>query len=304
MPVSGFIPSILRTTLLGGLCAMLAGPAQADPSRPCAPMPVAGQDVSGPPEQPARVFTIASLNLAGQAQIGDVVAAWVQKRGIDILLLQEVGDSSMDGQSVVSALGDRLMFHSLYAPAYVAGGTHTQGLAIVSRYPLESARAVSLPYHHLRFRSRCRIALAATMVLPDGPVHLVNVHLDTRINSEERIAQLAPVLDVLGGMDAPQLIGGDFNTMNIRWFRTMWPFFFLQRQTKAVAASLGAGGFHTPFSNTPPTHDFPLLRFRLDWLYLKHLRPIDWSVDSLRLTDHKGVWARMTPDSGLAPSQP
>jgi endonuclease/exonuclease/phosphatase family metal-dependent hydrolase len=188
--------------------------------------------------QPSRTFTIASLNLAGQPRIAEALEAWTQAREIDILLLQEVGHRSLDGEAFVATLSERLQFHSVYAPANPIGDTHTQGLAIVSRYPLDHVRVLPLTYHHLRFRSRCRIALVATMAMPAGPVHLVNLHLDTRINSKDRLAQLAPVLEAVDSK-VPQLIGGDFNTMNIRWFRTMWPLVFLQRQVAAVEARDG-----------------------------------------------------------------
>jgi endonuclease/exonuclease/phosphatase (EEP) superfamily protein YafD len=146
----------------------------------------------------------------------------------------------------------------------------------------------------LRFRSRCRIALVATATVADGPVHLANVHLDTRINSKDRVAQLAPVIETFAGIEAPQLIGGDFNTMNIRWFQTMWPLLFLQRQAAAVAEHLAAGGFHTPLKGTPPTMKFPLFPLRLDWVYVKGLTPLEANVDPVRLTDHQGVWARVS----------
>jgi endonuclease/exonuclease/phosphatase family metal-dependent hydrolase len=233
------------------------------------------------------------LNLAAQPQIADALTAWTESRTIDILLLQEVGDGSFDGAAFVSALSARLGFHSVYAAANVMGDGHTQGLAIVSRYPLDDVRVLPLTYHHLRFKSRCRIALAGTAASTSGPVHVVNVHLDTRINSKERVAQLAPVLDALDGDATPQLIGGDFNTLNIFWIRTMWPLVYLQKQTVAVAERLAVGGFHTPFKGTPATFKFLHLPLRLDWLYLKRLTPLDWSVDTIPLTDHRGVWTRV-----------
>jgi hypothetical protein len=35
------------------------------------------------------------------------------------------------------------------------------------------------------------------------------------------------------------------------------------------------------------------LPIRLDWLYLKRLEAVDWSVDDVPLSDHRGVWARV-----------
>jgi endonuclease/exonuclease/phosphatase family metal-dependent hydrolase len=296
MPVPGLARNIAGLVAASVLFLVSVASLQGEGENvtPCEPFPVTRHDVPAPDGGPPRAFTVASLNLAGQPRIGDVLAEWVRARNIDILLLQEVGHKSIDGADFVAAVSKRLGFASVYAPANVMDETNTQGLAIVSRYPLDHVRVLPLTYHRLRFRSRCRIALVATATVADGPVHLANVHLDTRINSKDRIAQLAPVIESVEDIAAPQLIGGDFNTMNIRWFQTMWPLLFLQRQAAAVAERLAAVGFHTPLKGTPPTMKFPLLPLRLDWVYVKGLTPLESNVDPVPLTDHQGVWARVS----------
>lgn len=274
---------------------VLASASMADAARPCIPTAVASS-VSVPIAlRPVHNMTVASLNLAGQARIASELVAWTHQRTIDILLLQEVGHPSSDGAAFVAALSEELGFQFAYAPANIIDDTETQGLAIVSRYPIDDIRVYPLKYHHLRFRSRCRIALAARVMTAAGAIQVVNVHLDTRINSEDRLAQLAPVLEVLADVRVPQIIGGDFNTMNIGWFRTMWPFPFLQRQSRAVQAFLGADGFYTPLIDGPATFRFLGVPLKLDWLYLKQLTALDWNVDTVRYSDHRGVWARVTP---------
>jgi len=276
------------------LCVVLVATSPIEASTLCTPLAVTHRASPTSVDQPAqRTLTVASLNMAGRPQIGDVLAAWIHQREIDILLLQEVGHLSIDGEAFVATLADRLAFHSSYGAANLLGNAHTQGLAIVSRYPLTDIRVYPLAHYQLRFRSRCRIALAATVITTHGPVRVVNVHLDTRINSKDRVAQVAPLLQTLGGVDIPQIIGGDFNTMNIRWFQTMWPLPYLQRQSAAVQASFAAEGFDTPLRDGRPTFKFLGLPLRLDWLYLKRLEPLAWNVDDIRLTDHRGVWARV-----------
>jgi endonuclease/exonuclease/phosphatase family metal-dependent hydrolase len=276
------------------LSAVFAATPRVEASTRCTAMPVMHGRTSANDHSPAKdVLTIASLNIAGHPQIADALLAWTRQRGIDVLLLQEVGHASTDGGAFTASLSERLGFHFAYAAADRIRDAQTQGLAIVSRYPLDEVRADPLAYHRLRFRSRCRIALAASVTTgPNGPLRLVNVHLDTRINSHNRVTQLEPVLDALDGLDGPHIIGGDFNTMNIGWFRTMWPFPYLQHQSAAVRALMTAAGFHTPFTGGPPTFRFLGIPLRLDWLYLKRLTPLDWSVDAVRFTDHRGVWVR------------
>lgn len=282
--------------LLASLVGVFVAVTGVEASDPCVPMPLTHRSAATSGQHLAQgSFTIASLNLAGQARIGNVLAVWARERGVDVLLLQEVGDRAADGASFVAALSDRLGYHFAYAAAYRLGDTETQGLAILSRYPLDDLRTYPLRYHRLRFRSRCRIALAATVTTSDGPVRVMNIHLDTRINSRERVAQLAPVIEALDGVDGPQIIGGDFNTMNIRWFRTMWPFPYLQRQVAAVRTRLRGNGFNTPLTGGRPTFRFLGLPLRLDWLYLKRLEAVDWNVDTVRFTDHRAVWVRVKP---------
>jgi endonuclease/exonuclease/phosphatase family metal-dependent hydrolase len=265
-------------------------------------MPVAQSAAVMNDLQPAQNgLSIASLNTAGDPRTADTLARWARERAIDVLLLQEVGSRSHDGAAFVAALSDRLGYGFAYSPAQRLGIEETQGLAILSRDRLEDIRTYPLPYHRLRFRSRCRIALAATVLTSDGKVRLMNVHLDTRINSRDRLAQLAPMIDALTGRDGPQIVGGDFNTMNVRWFRTMWPFPYLQRQAAAVTERLKVDGFETPFTTGPATFRFLGVPLKLDWLYLKGLEAVEWNVDSVQFTDHRGVWARVRAKEGEEP---
>jgi hypothetical protein len=64
---------------------------QAEASSPCASSaPVLGPASARTARPPSDTLTVASLNIAGQAQIGDVLFEWARDRLIDILLLQEV----------------------------------------------------------------------------------------------------------------------------------------------------------------------------------------------------------------------
>ena len=126
---------------------------------------------SAPPPTPASV-SIASLNMAGQPRIEDALASWVRRRGSDVVLLQEVGGHGVDGATFVASLGHQLGYHFVYAPADRFGDEVTQGLAIMSRGPIDDVRILPLDHHHLRFRSRCRIAQAATVQTDAGRVRV------------------------------------------------------------------------------------------------------------------------------------
>jgi endonuclease/exonuclease/phosphatase family metal-dependent hydrolase len=288
----------LRVAILVA-CVSFMDATGAEAGSPCAPRPVVeGGGVETTTDQVAvdGPLTIASVNIAGRARIADALARWIKERSIDVLFLQEVGHASGDGEGFVTTLSERLGRRFAYAPAGLIGNGHTQGLAIVSRYLLKDLRVEPLEYFRLRFRSRCRIALAATAETASGPVRLVNVHLDTRINSKNRLAQLAPALETLQIFDGARVIGGDFNTMNIRWFRSMWPLPYVQRQSRAVRELLAASELRSPFTASPPTFKFLGFPMRLDWLYFSDLEPLAWGVDRLPVTDHRGVWVRVKRD--------
>ena len=274
------------------LLTMLVVATRLEASDACVPMPVAAgaAHAAGEPVSRDRV-AIASLNIPGNPRMGDALVDWTRERAIDVLLLQEVGSGSHDGAAFAAALSTRLGYHFAYAPAQPLGKSGSQGLAIVSRHPLSDIRSHPLTYYRLRFRSRCRVGLAATLDTNYGPVRIMNVHLDTRINSRDRLAQLEPLVTALSATGGPQVIGGDFNTMNIRWFRTMWPVPLGERQTTAVRTRLAEHGFQTPSASGPPTIKFFGLPFRLDWIYLKGIEVLDWNVDNVRYTHHRGMWA-------------
>jgi endonuclease/exonuclease/phosphatase (EEP) superfamily protein YafD len=282
------------------LLCVLFTPGTSIATGPCVPKPISQSPIVGSEHEPTQVrsqhtVTIASVNIAGQGQTADILASWTQQRSLDVLLLQEVGHTSMDGRAFITQLSERMGVHYAYAPADQFENGYTHGLAILSRFPLADVQAQPLEYHRLRFRSRCRVALAATVKTPWSPIRLVNVHLDTRINTKDRVQQLTPVLIALHGFPGPSLVGGDFNTMNIGWFRTMWPFPYLQRQSAAVRAMLATAGFETPLRRGPATFRFLGLPLRLDWIFVKDLTPREWGVDAVRFTDHRGVWASVTP---------
>ena len=295
MAVPGSVKRLIGAAVVT-ILAILGAPAPswaaADAPKACAPLNVVQQKAPSSAETAGPSLVIASLNMAGRPDIADHIVVWTAQRAIDVLLLQEVGHASEDGETFVAALGARLGFHSAYAPADIFGA-HTQGLAILSRFPVDGVQVLPLAFHHLRFKSRCRIALGATVRTPDGPIHLMNVHLDTRINGKERLAQLAPVLDALDGIDAPQLVGGDFNTIDAHWVGTMWPLVYGERQSAELAEYLAGKGFHTPFKGTQATLKLLHLPIKLDWLYLKRLTARDWNIDTVPLSDHRGIWARM-----------
>ncbi len=128
-------------------------------------------------------------------------------RDPDIILLQE-----MDARGV-KAVADSLGYAYVYFPATLHPVTGRDfGNAVVSRYPIEDARKLILPFL-ARGRRTMRAAVGATIRIGERRVRVYSVHLATFIGNgpNERRAQLA-----VGAGRRRQfpvvVMGGDFNS--------------------------------------------------------------------------------------------
>jgi endonuclease/exonuclease/phosphatase family metal-dependent hydrolase len=208
----------------------------------------------------------------------------------DILLLQEVlhagHQTSLPGQ-----LASRLRLHTVFAAGDELEDGALRGLAILSRFKLSNPHVERLKRFDLRFKSRCRVALGVTVDSPWGPIRVVNVHLDSRINANERLEQLAPVVSRLSSFPGPQLIAGDFNTANVMWWRRWLPLPFFSLQSQAVRRLVDSHGFTTPFTSTGRT--FSYLPLKLDWIFVKGLRWLEAGIEPVGFSDHRGLWVKL-----------
>lgn len=135
-------------------------------------------------------------------------AAVLRTLDADIIGLQEV-DSMVNRSNrtdEAAILGGVLgMQHRFAAFMDYDGGRY--GMAILSRHPIVSSRAIALPEGE-----EPRVALAVVIEPPEGErITAINVHFDWVENDGARVRQaraLAAVLDTLTG---PWLLMGDFN---------------------------------------------------------------------------------------------
>ena len=274
-----------RPGTLAGLAALVlafAVPARATTS-PCANVPIVDPqalpcEVAGHDPVPARPgddLRVVTFNV---------------HFGADVLLLQEI-ESHPGGDDRAAKLADALNLNLVYAPARIEGdGTH--GLAILSRYPLSDLEVIRLKHYDMGlggFRARRRIAMAATVHLPDRDVRVYNVHLDTRLKPEERLLQLEPVVAEAVKQPAA-LVGGDFNTINA--VSSLLPLVPVPvpgfSQAAGIDAYMRSKGFATPFERIGRTHHFPM---RLDAVYARGLQvEREGKETSVDVSDHFPLW--------------
>jgi endonuclease/exonuclease/phosphatase (EEP) superfamily protein YafD len=250
---------------------------------------------------PGRV-AVASLNLAKFTDTGRIALELASIPALDkagILLFQEVVNPPGDTPNIARQLAEQMNRHAVFRPA--APNVRDQGLAIVSRFPLRSDRVIPLKSYNLRYRSRTRFALAAVVDLPLAPLRVYNVHLDTRINSGERLEQLRPVLDDIANAAGPVVLGGDFNTNDWYWILRVLPFPLVRSQARALERDLREHGFTTPFTAAAPTFDH--LGMHLDWIWVKGLAPVSSGVHPMRFSDHHAIVAAFS-EPAAPPARP
>ena len=176
-----------------------------------------------------------------------------------------------------------------YSPA--KEGVTDQGLAILSRYPLRDIQVQPLKHFDLRYRSRTRIALAATTDSPWGAVRIFNAHLDTRLNTQQRLEQLQPVLHATGEVQGPVIVGGDFNSNRFYWVEHVLPLPVWRSQALGVQDYMVRQGFRTAIPAGRTTFDY--LGMHLDWIWLRGLESGASQVYPLDFSDHHAVWTRV-----------
>ncbi|MFL6353585.1 MAG: endonuclease/exonuclease/phosphatase family protein [Bryobacteraceae bacterium] len=238
-----------------------------------------------------RTLAVVSLNTARETNPDRMVSALDRSprlRQADLFLLQEVAD--IDGEAnAAGELARRLGYFTAFAAA--GSRVHDQGLALISRYPIEDVQIIRLKRCDLGSRTRSRFALAGTVRGPGADIRIWNVHLDTRINAAERLQQLQPVIEEAARYTGPRLIGGDFNTNDVYWLRNQLPLPGGPMHSALIRHAMEQQGFVTPLPNTLNT--YPRLRRHLDWIFIRDLRPLAASVEPAAFSDHNAIWMRL-----------
>lgn len=195
---------------------------------------------------------------------------------VDVWAWQEIGRDARAAE-VAAGLGLHLAYR--------------HGVAIASRWPLGEVAVMNLPIAPLPWNRRQRVALAATV----GSVRVVTVHLDTRINLDARLGQLAPAL----ADPHPRLIvGGDLNTLPFHFAGgavPVWPV----DQAARVDAHLRARGFDATAREAGPTHR---TRLRLDGIFTRGFAPARATVvRGVRISDHFPLYVDLDVAPDAAP---
>lgn len=165
------------------------------------------------------------------------------------------------------------------------------GVAILSAYPMTEISRLVLPNEGPG--GRRRVAVGATIQIGPRLIRVYSVHGETRIPVQKKLEQLEAVVEDLKSY--PKATGaivlGDFNTLE-------------QQAIENTTQLFTESGFETPFPNSLKTWKTFIIELKLDWIWLKGLRPSDYGVDrQVRFSDHFPLWVKINLD-GKAPGKP
>jgi endonuclease/exonuclease/phosphatase family metal-dependent hydrolase len=271
------------------ICALAACAAinHAPPRDPSPELHLERSDAPPPPSS-LRVVTYNVHGVDG-ATIAKAIQGDANLARADVILMQEV--ASFGPCSAACEAGNALGFASVYAPGHQQDGG-TSGVAILSRWPLHDPQVIELPYKFAVMNAARRIALAATLDSAEGPVRLIAVHLENRINPTDRIEQLTPALEHARNFDGAVIIGGDMNTSPFVWLGHLVPV-PAGVQDDLLESAVRAAGLETPVVDDRATSQW--LGMRLDAIYTRGIKATAHGVEqTVRISDHLPLWMDAT----------
>ena len=158
------------------------------------------------------------------------------------------------------------------------------GVAILSVYPLSNVRRIVLP--NPGPGQRRRVALGATIDMPNRRWRVYSAHAETRIKIGKKLEQYKALLDDLTQFPAemPAIVMGDFNT---------WEPNVDGKVTKLFSDA----GLKTPFGDNSTFRRkvlFMPIELKLDWVWLRGLEAATFGIDrKIEVSDHWPLWTNV-----------
>jgi endonuclease/exonuclease/phosphatase family metal-dependent hydrolase len=205
-----------------------------------------------------------------------------------ILALQEVDrhKKRTGHNNTVKTIAEALGMYYAWAAPPTAKSTDEEetAVAIQSIYPLSDVRRIVLP--HPGPGQRRRVALGATVQMPNGRWRVYSAHAETRIKIGKKLEQYKAVLDDLAHLpaDIPAIVMGDFNT---------WEPNVGGKVTKLFSNA----GWETPFDGQTTFRRkvlFVPIELKLDWVWLRGLEAATFGIDKkVEVSDHFPLWTNV-----------
>jgi endonuclease/exonuclease/phosphatase family metal-dependent hydrolase len=208
--------------------------------------------------------------------------------GASILALQEVDrhKKRTGHNNTAKMIANALGMHYAWAAPPTANATDEEetGVALLSFYPLSDVHRIVLP--NPGPGKRRRVALGATIEMPNHRWRVYSAHAETRIKMDKKLEQYKAVLDDLAHfpVDMPAIIMGDFNT---------WEPNVGGKVTKLFSNA----GLKTPFGDQSTFRRkvlFVPIELKLDWVWLRGLEAATFGIDrKVEVSDHYPLWTNV-----------
>ncbi|MBL4593077.1 MAG: hypothetical protein JKX68_04580 [Flavobacteriales bacterium] len=192
-------------------------------------------------ELPKDELRIVSWNIERGKKLDAIISYFKENPALskaDVILAIECdnGMGRTNNRNVAKELAEALGMNYCFVPSYLVLGkgamgetdhttqntTALHGTAILSKYPIKTAKSVSVPpvkevFHSSEKRLGCKKGIVVQLQVGDKSLAIGAIHIDMSSNAKDRAIQLNAILTALTKANI-QLIGGDFNchTFNVR----------------------------------------------------------------------------------------
>lgn len=210
------------------------------------------------------------------------VAALIDSLDADIVMLQEVDrrTTRAGGADHFAELENLTGMHAAFGKSLdYQGGDY--GIAVLSRWPIDSATTVQLKVEPPQERSGVshepRVGLHAVVRAPFGPLHVLNTHIDAggpgTYRKQEVVGLLARIRNAVPETD-PIVFGGDLNA---------------RPNTDEIGAVSLALADAFAVCGEGPGETFPahLPDRRIDYVFFRQARCLHARVPETRASDHR-----------------
>jgi endonuclease/exonuclease/phosphatase family metal-dependent hydrolase len=143
------------------------------------------------------------------------IANVIRQQNTDLVALQEIDVNTTRSGATLNEAAElgRLTGMKYYFAKAIDYGGGEYGVAILSKYPIESANNTQLPTAEGTNGERRTLA-TAVIALPDGKkVVFASTHLDAQSADTNRFLQINKIVELLQNEQNPVIIGGDFNAV-------------------------------------------------------------------------------------------
>jgi endonuclease/exonuclease/phosphatase family metal-dependent hydrolase len=193
---------ILLGALLLGACSPKVNPAK-------------NAVISGGSTLKVMSYNIHHANPPSKAKEGlidvDAIASVINREKPDLVGLQELDNHTKRSGNIDEAalIGQKTGLHyQFFKSIDYDGGDY--GLAILSRYPIESYNKVNFPQ---KIKGEARILSYITVKIPGkGKITFANTHLDAQHPDSNRVVQVKRIMEEMNKQTGPIIITGDFNS--------------------------------------------------------------------------------------------